>query len=124
MPTFPAEERIKSRKVLEDVYQNGELINYFPYRLKFMRYKFEKGAPVQIVVAVPKRNVKKAVKRNRIRRQIKEAYRLNKAELLSNFTQQNEGLALFLIYTGKEDQDYHFLEDKLKGLIKKLQEKL
>ena len=124
MPTFPAAERIKSKKVLEDVYQNGEQLKNFPYRLKYMRYKFETGANVQIVVTVPKRNVKSAVKRNRLKRQIKEAYRLNKASLLSHFENENEGLALFLIYTGKEDQEYQFIESKLIELIKKLQEVL
>lgn len=124
MPTFSAAERIKSKKVLEDVYQNGERISFFPFNLKYKRYQFDKGAKVQIVVAVPKRNVKKAVQRNRLKRQIKEAYRLNKGDLLSQFAQENEGLALFLIYTGKADQDYHFLETKLIGLLKKLQTQL
>ena len=124
MPTFAATERIKSRKILERLYQEGEQINYFPFRLKYMPFTFEKGAKVQIAFAVPKRNVRKAVDRNRVKRQIKEAYRLNKSGLLSYFETKEKGLALFLIYIGKEDQDYHFLEGKLIELLKKLQDKL
>ena len=124
MPTFPANERIKSRKLLEDLYQNGEQIKSFPFRLKYKKFEFDKGAQVQIVVSVPKRNVKKAVQRNRLKRQIKEIYRLNKDVLLSQFTGKKEGMALFLIYTGQPDQDYSYLEEKLIGLLKKLQEKI
>ena len=124
MATFPAAERIKSKIVLEELYQKGESLNHFPFRLKFMRHNFEDGTKVKIAISVPKRNVRKAVKRNRLKRQIKEAYRLNKSSLLSQFEAEAKGLALFLIYTGKQDQDYHFIEAKLIELLKKLQSKL
>lgn len=124
MPTFPAAERIKSKKVLEELYQKGETINHFPFRLKFMRHNFEDEVKVKITVSVPKRNVRKAVQRNRLKRQIKEAYRLNKSTLLSQFENEPKGLALFLIYTGKQDQEYALLESKLIELLKKLQSKL
>lgn len=122
--TFSAEERIKSRKVLEAVYEKGEQMVVHPYRLRFMRYEFESGAPVQFAVSVPKRNVKSAVKRNKVKRRIREAYRLNKGDLLSQIKDPSQGLALFLIYIGKEDQTYSFLEEKMKMLLKKLQEQL
>jgi ribonuclease P protein component len=124
MKTFSSEERIKSRKLLEKLYQEGEQIKNFPYRLKYLKVAFDSGAQVQIVVSIPKRNVKKAVKRNRLRRQIKEVYRLNKADLLSQFKDKEKGLALFLIYTGKENQQYEYLESKLKELLEKLQKTL
>lgn len=124
MPTFPASERIKSKKLLDKVYQEGELIKHYPYRLKYLITTPDVDSNVQIVVSVPKRNVKLAVRRNRLKRQIKEAYRLNKKDLLSQFEEKEQGLALFLIYTGKEDQNFQLLEKKLKELLKKLQEKL
>jgi ribonuclease P protein component len=124
MATFSADERIKSKKLLEKLYQEGEQLTNYPYRLKFLKLKFEHGANVQIVISVPKRNVKKAVGRNRIKRQMKEAYRLNKADLLSQFKGKEKGLALFLIYTGKENQPYSLIESKLVGLLDKLQKAL
>ncbi|MCB9223839.1 MAG: ribonuclease P protein component [Crocinitomicaceae bacterium] len=122
--TFPAAERIKSRTVLETVYEKGEQIIVHPFRIRFMRYNFEEGAAVKFAVSVPKRNVKKAVRRNRLKRQIKEAYRLNKKGLLSQINDPSQGLALFLIYIGKDDQTYQALEDKMKLLLDKLQQKL
>lgn len=124
MPSFSAHERIKSRKLLELLYEKGDQINLFPYRLKFLRVDFEKGSQVQIVISVPKRNVKKAVRRNRLRRQIKEAYRLNKEDLLSQFTREEKGLALFLVYGGKDEHTYAELEQKLIELLKKLQKRI
>ncbi|UKN00358.1 ribonuclease P protein component [Paracrocinitomix mangrovi] len=124
MSTFPLSERLKSRKIIEDVYDNGKQINHFPFRLKYLLADFEDGANVKIAIAVPKRKVKKAVKRNRIKRQIREAYRLNKSDLLSKFEGKEKGLALFLVYTGEQDQNYQWLEKKLVDLLKKLQSNL
>lgn len=124
MPTFPAEERIKSRKLLEELYEKGDQLKLYPFLLKYLRRDTEDSAKVQIVISIPKKNVKKAVRRNRIRRQLKEAYRLNKADLLSQFKPTDKGLALFLIYTGKDDQSYQQLEDRLKKLLSKIQEVL
>ena len=59
--TFSAAEKIKSRKVLETVYEQGEQLIVHPYRLRFMKYNFDEGAAVKFAVSVPKRNVKKAV---------------------------------------------------------------
>ena len=64
------------------------------------------------------------MKRNKIKRQIREAYRLNKADLLSQINDPSNGLALFLIYIGKEDQSYSYIEERMQKLLKKLQEQL
>lgn len=122
MATFSAQERIKSKKLLEEVYEKGENLKGYPFRLKYLVTEWEGDAAVKIVVSVPKRSVRKAVRRNRIRRQIKEAYRLNKADLLSQMKAKEKRLALFLIYTGKDDQTYQSLEKKLIELLRKLQD--
>ncbi|MEX1002875.1 MAG: ribonuclease P protein component [Crocinitomicaceae bacterium] len=121
MATFPSTERIKSKKLLDTVYKEGEVIKQYPFILRYLKVDFEKGGGVQIVIAIPKKTIKKAVKRNRLRRQIKEIYRHNKSNLLSQFKEKNKGLALFLVYTGKGDEDYHHLENKLTLLLKKLE---
>ena len=117
MNTFPKSERIKSTIVLEKVYNEGEAIKQYPFRLKFLEMPDIKPGQAQIVVSVPKRLVKRAVKRNRIRRQIKEIYRLNKSDLLSLLKSKSKGVALFLIYTGKGSDSFEFLEEKLKKLL-------
>jgi len=120
MAKFPKSERIKSKIVIDNVFKKGELIKKYPFRLKYC--ESDKGN-TQILISVPKRLIKSAVKRNRVRRQIKEIYRLNKSELLNVLSAKEKNLALFLIYTGKENEDFHLLEDKLKLVLKELKNK-
>ena len=117
---FGKSERLKSKKTIEDVYSHGQQIKKFPFLLKYLRTSIEKGAKVQIVVSIPKRNVKKATDRNRLKRQIKEVYRLNKKELFELINKQEKDLALFLIYTGGVDVEYQLLESKLKLILQEL----
>jgi ribonuclease P protein component len=86
--------------------------------------EFNDKSPVKIVISIPKRIIKKATKRNRIRRQLKEIYRLNKSSLIADFESKPKGLAIFLIYTGKENEAFEFLEAKLKLVLNELQRKI
>lgn len=121
MTKFPKSERIKSKIVIDKVFKEGDLIKKYPFRLK---YTTSENKKTQILFSVPKRNIKSAVKRNRIRRQIKEIYRLNRTDLLQKIESKEMNLALFLIYTGKENEDFHFLQSKLKVVLKELEDKI
>ena len=118
---FPKSERLKSHVLIEKLFQESESIKEFPFVIKYLSNKFEEGSNVQIAISVPKRKVKKAVDRNRLKRQIKEAYRLNKAQLLEKFKDKEEGLALFLIYNGGERADYKIVDTKIKVLLQQLE---
>src|ERR1700761_3183650 len=76
---FPAAERLKSKKVIEELFKKGSSVYLYPFRLIYSTTPVEPQQYPQILVSVPKRNFKKAVDRNRLRRQIKEAWRLNKS---------------------------------------------
>lgn len=71
----------------------------------------------QLLISVPKRNFKRATDRNRIRRQIKEAYRLNKAVL---FKDRQSPAILGIVYVAKEKNDFPFLQKKLIAALKKM----
>ena len=70
---------------------------------------------------MPKRKVRLATGRNRLKRQIREAYRLNKSELIEHVVAADKKLALFLIYIGKANENYTFIEEKLNVLLEKIQ---
>lgn len=118
--TFPKSERIKSKQVLEHLFEKGGTLKKYPFLVKHISYTFVDGEQLKVAFSVPKRKVKKAASRNRLRRQIKEAYRLNKSDLKNVLIEADKGLALFFIYTGEENADYSKLEEKIKVILKQL----
>lgn len=94
--TFGKEERLCSRKALEELFGGGHRsVSAFPIRAVFMPAE---QAWVRIMTSVPKRHFKRAVKRNRIKRQLREAYRMQK-ELLQSV---DGGLDIAFIWTSTE----------------------
>lgn len=113
---FKKEERLHSKKLLDELFKNGSFFLLYPYRVT---WQISQGSfpnsPAQVVISVPKKRFKHSVDRNLIRRRIKEAYRLNKESLFySNLNQHNIKLVLAINYVGKEIHDSTFLEKKLK----------
>ncbi|HEU0065024.1 MAG TPA: ribonuclease P protein component [Flavisolibacter sp.] len=98
---FGKKDRLKSSKMIEELFNSGHSLVVFP--LKFI-YKVlpENNQPSQAGVAVSKRFFKKAVHRNRIKRLMKEAYRLQKNELNSELKKNNKSALLFIIYMDKQ----------------------
>ena len=120
--TFKKTEKLTSKKVMDEVFANGNTIKAFPFIVKYSLVE-EQESPVQLAISVPKRNFKKAVDRNKIKRLIREAYRLNKGTLVESMKMKNKNLAFFLIYSGKEKLTFSRTEEKIKLLLKELKEK-
>ncbi len=78
--TLGKSERIKSRKLMEQMFVEGSSVKQYPFRLVWLETTEPEG--VQMGVSVPKKRIKKAVNRNRVKRLIKEAFRLNKPQML------------------------------------------
>ena len=97
-------------------------MNFSPFRII---YQFNHGdTQLQFGVAVGTRQFKKAVDRNRIKRLIKEAYRLQKNELKDRLIAKKTGLSLFIIYAGKTTPDYAFVYEKIGKILQKLESEL
>ena len=116
--TLGKEERLKSRKQTELLFSEGKKFTIAPLRFHYSFSKAEK-ASMQFGAGVSKRNFKKAVDRNRIKRLMREAYRLQKIILREKLEEKNIGLNIFFIYTGKELPAYKEVYEKTgKGLDK------
>ena len=119
--TFSKEERLCSKKLIAQLFTKGSSFNLYPLRFVFI--KAETPAPQfpQVLISVSKKYFKRAVDRNRLKRQIREAYRLHKQQLLAE--NGNPIAVLGLIYIGKEKKAYSIIEKKLNlGLVRLLNE--
>ena len=109
--TFKKEERLCSFKEIEALKVSGNPLFVYPFRASWM----ETGSAVnKILILAPKRNFKKAVDRNLIRRRIRESYRLNKDIL------PQRGIDIFVSYIAKEILEYNLIEEKLKEVLKQI----
>lgn len=114
--SFGKKEKLKSRKVIEQLFKEGKSITRFPLKLYYLSMP-EQESQFKTAVSVPRKNFKKAVSRNRIKRLMREAFRLNKDLIFNNI----EGNFAFLIlYLGKEIPDYGEVESSLKDVFRRL----
>jgi ribonuclease P protein component len=119
---FSKEERLCSEKLLNELFKNGSSFLFYPFRVTWLVQPSTQQFPVQVVVSVPKKRFKRSVDRNRLKRIIKEAYRLNKASLLYSFLEQkDQNILLALNFVGKEILDYHYVERKMIKMLENLQ---
>lgn len=113
--SFPKSEKLKSRKAIELLFEEGKTISIFPIKLFYL--SVENSEKTQAGFTVSKRNFNKAVDRNRIKRQLRESYRLQKHLLKFD---NGVKFALFFLYIGKEKLPYAKIEAAMKSLLKKL----
>ena len=113
--TFSKEERLCSKKLLTELFTNGSSFLVYPYRITWMVATPEQLMPAQVMIGVSKKKFKRSVDRNLIKRKIKEAYRLNKAELFYSYLiSGDKKILLSLNYIGKEILEYGIINTKLK----------
>jgi ribonuclease P protein component len=118
--SFPKKEKLKRKKIFEQLFKEGKGISNYPVKLIYLKTALPQDVRFQAGVTVSKRNFKKAVQRNRIKRLLREGYRLNKHLLFNNI----EGNFAFLfLYIGKEMPEYHQVEASIKAVLHKLVEK-
>jgi ribonuclease P protein component len=118
--TLGKQERLKSRKVIDQLFKEGIFFSVFPIRVVW-QYRQNADVHLQAGFTVSTKYFKKAVHRNRIRRLMKEAYRLQKNNLQLQVEQNNKQLAIFLMYVGKEIPDYSLVTEKIKIVLSRLQ---
>jgi ribonuclease P protein component len=102
--TFKKAERLKSLKIIGGLFKDGQSFGVYPLRLFWSASPMPAGgSPVQFTVSVAKKNFKSAVARNRIKRKVREAWRLNKHKLYRRLEGSGHQYAFMVLYTAKED---------------------
>ena len=112
---FPKKEKLKSEILIRRLFEEGKSITSYPLKLIYLPVNSLAEVKIQCGVAVSSRNFKSAVKRNRIKRLLRESYRLNKEKKINNI---EGGFAFLFLYLGKEMPRYEDVERHMKVIIK------
>lgn len=119
--TLGKEEKLKSRKLIEHLFAEGKRVKSFPLQLIYLQISHDSEFPVKVAFSVPKRVVKLAVDRNRIKRMMREVYRLNKYLIAENI---KEPYIFMLIYADKAEPKCTDLEEMFKKVCVKFLSKI
>jgi ribonuclease P protein component len=116
-------ERLKSAKSLTRLFKEGKSFSVFPLRVYYLDVaEIEERDGIKCAFSVPKRLFKKAVNRNRLKRQMREAYRLNKSDL--HILSIERPLDIILIYYGAEPLAYTSIEQATQRILLRLGKEL
>ncbi len=117
--TFKKDDKLKSRKLIEQLFKEGKSFSNFPMRVLW-KYNETSKMPLQTGFAVSSKYFKKAVDRNRIKRLMREAYRLQKNDLQNHLKLQEKKMVLFVIYVGNELPAYPLIFEKTSHVLNRL----
>ncbi len=118
--TFGKKERLKYLSDIRTLFSEGKSMVAFPVRAVYIiKERAEDEPPASILVSVPKRCFKHAVDRNRVKRQIREAFRLNKQLLRLT---ENEHADIAFVWLEDKQEDSKVVEKKIKKLLTRLGE--
>ena len=129
--TYKKTDKLKSRKQTQHLFSTGQAINVFPIRLIYTIEPIESTAAnlsltsiLQAGVGAPSRIFRKAVQRNRVKRLLREAYRLEKPNFISQAALDNKRINLFFLYTDALVLTQVEIQGKLKEALSLLVTKL
>jgi len=133
--TFKKGERLRSRRTIDRLFKRGstEIHTFylFPFRVLYLTAPLPPSSLPEVLFSVSKRNFKKAVDRNHIRRRCREAYRLNKASsillaedpiIVTGTSPAEIPTSIAFLYLAKEKQAYDVIEKAMVKILSKMAE--
>jgi len=117
---FGRKEKLKSRKQIEALFLTGQNFSVFPLRVTYLFYPAGEGL-VKVGVTAGKKYFKKAVDRNRIKRLIREAYRLQKNDLVEVLKDKQMSAFIFFMYTDKTVCTFQVVKEAMNKCLKRLE---
>jgi ribonuclease P protein component len=119
--TFKKSERLCSRILMDHLFQgDNRTASSYPIRAVFLPVEEAVHKGVSILISVPKKRFHDAVDRNRVKRQIREAYRKNKHALVEQVAQSGKGLLVAFIYVSAEIEKTEYVEKRVVRLLDKI----
>lgn len=119
---FPKSEKLCNVRIINQLFAIRKSEFVYPFKIVYLREQKEIASkPPQILISVSKRNFKKAVTRNRIKRQIREIYRKNRKDIFTEQTFVPHYLAI--IFIAKKQESFGFMEDRLCKVLRRISQK-
>jgi ribonuclease P protein component len=103
---------------MEFLFGKGTSHNAYPVKLIWIETPVNLTFPAQALFVVPKRNFKRAHDRNKLKRRMREVYRLNKNTFYEELNTSNKKVILAFLYTGKKQEEYSTIETSVLKLLK------
>ena len=118
--SFGKKNRLKGKKVVTEIFEGPKnSISLFPFKA-FYLISISNPRQLKFGVSVPKKNFKRAVDRNRIKRLVKEVLRLNKSILNNDLSKQNVSIYVMILFNGEKIPSYNSVEIKIKEILNRL----
>jgi len=122
--TLNKKDRLKSYSKIRELFDHGVKLRQHPLTLIYLleEGKAADGVSMKMGVAVGAKHFKKAVQRNLLKRRIKEAYRIQNADLKESILPTSFNMSLFFIYADHAVSDYALISSSVKKLLDKCKE--
>lgn len=111
------QERLSGRKRIGTLFSDGSSGFSYPFRYVFVISDDESCGGVSLLVSVPKKNHKRAVKRNKVKRRTREAFRLAKSDVSGMAAEDGKRVDMALIYVSKEIEEYRTIENAVGKIL-------
>lgn len=118
---FPRKSRLYLKRDLDSLFKTKRLIRTFPF-ITYVASKPFESVPVRMAVSVPKKRLKRAVDRNRVKRLVREAFRLHAPRFWPEGADCPETMHLLFVYQGAKLPDYDTVSDKIILTLQRLTE--
>ena len=116
---FPKNERLSLKKNIDSLFESGQSFGSYPLRIIYLPYtenqKSESG--VSVLISVPKKRIRHSITRNRIKRLIRESYRVNKSEIFTHYKSKEQLLHIAFIYQSNAITMYADIEKAVKKAL-------
>ena len=118
--TYPKIEKLCSKVLIDKLFEQNRRLKRFPLHLIWIETRLTSDIPVQSMVSISKRRFKRAVKRNLLKRRMREAFRLHKHDLYQTLLSGDKQIALAFIYQSNDILPYSDIEKSVAHLLNQL----